>query len=145
MLEELPHDLMSRLGYRIAYGQVPRLAEMARFDHGWGRDFAAQVGDEAETIEREVLRRVSHAIHPELIRLAVQDALELRKQRWRETRALPAGEEPGARHRAAHFARKSVGGPATRSCALAVWRRIVRGVDVPGRFLMVDPEFRPVG
>jgi hypothetical protein len=55
---------------------------MARFDHGWGRDFAAQVGGEAEAIEREVLRRISHSIHPELIKLAVQDALEQRKSRW---------------------------------------------------------------
>jgi hypothetical protein len=82
MLEELPRDLMSKLGYRIAYGEAARLAEMATFDHGWGRDFAAQVGGEAEAIEREVMRRISHTIHPELIKLAVQDALEQRKPRW---------------------------------------------------------------
>ncbi len=41
MLEELPRDLMSKMGYRVAYGEAARLAEMARFDHGWGRDFAA--------------------------------------------------------------------------------------------------------
>ena len=29
MLEELPDDLMSRLGYRISYGEAARLAEMA--------------------------------------------------------------------------------------------------------------------
>jgi hypothetical protein len=82
MLEELPRDLMARLGYRIAYGEAARLAEMARFDHRWGRDFAAQVGGEAEAIEREVMRRVSHTIHPELIKLAVKDAVEQRKPRW---------------------------------------------------------------
>jgi hypothetical protein len=82
MLENLPDDLMSRLGYRIAYGEAARLAEMASFDHGWGRDFAARVGDEAESIEREVLRRVSQTIRPELIKLAVLDALERRKPRW---------------------------------------------------------------
>jgi hypothetical protein len=26
---------------------------MARFDHGWGKDFAAGIGGEAEAIERE--------------------------------------------------------------------------------------------
>ena len=77
----LPPD-ESKPGYRIAHGEAARLAEMARFDHGWDRDFAAQVGDEAEAIEREVMRRVSHTIHPELIKLAVQDALEQRKPNW---------------------------------------------------------------
>jgi hypothetical protein len=82
MLEDIPHDLMSKLGYRIAYGEAARLAEMARFDHGWGRDFTAEVGGEADDIEREVVRRIGHTIHPELIRLAVQDAIEQRKPRW---------------------------------------------------------------
>jgi hypothetical protein len=82
MLRELPDDLMSKMGYRLAYGEAARLAEMARFDHGWGQDFAAQVGGEAEAIEREVMRRVGHEIHPELIKLAVQDAIEQRKPRW---------------------------------------------------------------
>jgi hypothetical protein len=52
MLEELPRDLMSKLGYRIAYGEAARLAEMARIDHGWGRDFAAGIGGEVEWIDR---------------------------------------------------------------------------------------------
>jgi hypothetical protein len=30
---------------------------MARLDQGWGRDFAAGVGGEADAIEREVMRR----------------------------------------------------------------------------------------
>jgi hypothetical protein len=29
-----------------------------------------------------VMRRIIHTIHPELIKLAVQDALEQRKPRW---------------------------------------------------------------
>jgi hypothetical protein len=57
MLEELPNDLMSKLGYRIANGEAARFAEMATFDHGLGRGFAAGIGGEAETIERDVLRR----------------------------------------------------------------------------------------
>jgi hypothetical protein len=82
MLEELPRDMQARLGYRIAYGEAARLAEMATFDHGWGRDFAAGVGGEADAIEREVMRRVGPSIHAELIRLAVQDAVGQRKPRW---------------------------------------------------------------
>jgi hypothetical protein len=82
MLEDLLRDLMSKMGYRIAYGEAARLAEMTRFDHGWGRGFAAGVGGEAEAIEREVMRRISHTIHPELIKLAVQGALDQRKPRW---------------------------------------------------------------
>jgi hypothetical protein len=52
MLGELTRDLMSKLGYRIAYGEAARLAEMARFDHGRGRQFAAGVGGEVEWIDR---------------------------------------------------------------------------------------------
>jgi hypothetical protein len=64
MLEELPQDRPSRIGYRIAYGEAARLAEMATFDHGWGRDFAARVGGEADAIEKEVLRRLAPGIPP---------------------------------------------------------------------------------
>ncbi len=55
---------------------------MATFDHGWGRDLAAQVGGEPDAIEKEVLRRVGPGIHPEVVKLAVQDALEPRKPQW---------------------------------------------------------------
>ncbi len=82
MLEELPDDMQSRLGYRIDYGEAARLAEMATFDHGWGRDFAAGVGSEAVSIESEVMRRLGHAIAADLIRLAVNDAMEQRRPRW---------------------------------------------------------------
>jgi hypothetical protein len=82
VLEELPQDMQSRLGYRIAYGAAARLAEMATFDHGWGRDFAAGVGGEADAIEREVMRRCGHSIRAELIILAVRDAVEQRKPLW---------------------------------------------------------------
>jgi hypothetical protein len=77
---------MSRLGYRIAFGEAPRLAEMATFDHGWGRDFAAGVGGDADAIEKEVIRRLGDGIHAELVKLAVQDVMEQRKPRWRDTR-----------------------------------------------------------
>jgi hypothetical protein len=76
MLEELPRDLESKVGYRVAYGEAAHLAEMATFDHSWGRDFAAGVGGEADVIEKEVMRRCGDGIHAELIRLAVQDAAE---------------------------------------------------------------------
>ncbi len=39
-MNELPDDLESKLGYRIAYGEAAPLAEMARFEHGWGKVFA---------------------------------------------------------------------------------------------------------
>jgi hypothetical protein len=42
---ELLRSSESRVGYRIANGEAARLAEMASLDHGWGRDFAAGVGE----------------------------------------------------------------------------------------------------
>jgi hypothetical protein len=81
-MNDLPHDLESRISYRLAYGEAARLAEMSRFDHGWGRDLAAGVGGEAGAIEREILRRVGTGVPPELVKLAVQDVLEGRRPRW---------------------------------------------------------------
>jgi hypothetical protein len=78
---ELLRSSESRVGSRIANGEAARLAEMATFDHGWGRDFAARVGGEADAIEKEVLRRLSPGIHPDLIRLAVEDGFDQRKPR----------------------------------------------------------------
>jgi hypothetical protein len=42
---ELLRSSESRVGYRIVNGEAERLAEMASFDHGRGRDFAAGVGE----------------------------------------------------------------------------------------------------
>ena len=53
-----------------------------RRSHGWGRDFAAGVGDLAEAIEREVTRRMRPGIDPEVVKLAVEDALENCWPRW---------------------------------------------------------------
>jgi hypothetical protein len=78
MLEEVPRDLESSVGY----GEAARLAEMATFDHGWGRDFVAGVGGEADAIEREVLRHLGPGVHLDRVRLAVQDVMERRKPRW---------------------------------------------------------------
>jgi hypothetical protein len=82
MDDEFLHSFESRLGYRIAYGEAARLAEVARFDHGWGKDFAAGIGGDPVAIEKEVMRRVSPKTHPEVVKLAVRDALEPRKPRW---------------------------------------------------------------
>jgi hypothetical protein len=41
---ELLRSSESRVDYPIGNGEAARLAEMASFDHGWGRDFAAGVG-----------------------------------------------------------------------------------------------------
>jgi hypothetical protein len=51
-MEELPEDMRSRFGYRIAYGEAARLAEIARFDHGWGRGFAAGIGGGGGAVEQ---------------------------------------------------------------------------------------------
>jgi hypothetical protein len=66
----------------MAYGEAARLFEMARFDHGWGRDFAAGIGGDADAIEREVVRRVGPGVAAELVKLAIQDILERRRPRW---------------------------------------------------------------
>ncbi len=81
-LEERPHDLESRVGYRVAHGEAARLAKPATFDHGWGQDFAAGVGGEADAIDKEVLRRLGPGVSRERIKPAVQDAMERRKPRW---------------------------------------------------------------
>ena len=36
-------DPMLCIRYRIAYGEAARLAEIARFDHSWGRDFSVPI------------------------------------------------------------------------------------------------------
>jgi hypothetical protein len=81
-MDDLPDDLQSRLAYHIAYGEAARLAEIARFDHGYGRDFAARVGDQAKAMEREVIGRLGSGVDPEVVRMAVEDALEGRRPRW---------------------------------------------------------------
>lgn len=81
-MDELPDDLTYRIGYRIAYGEAARLAEIARFDHGWGRDFAAGTGGEAEAIAREVRRRIGPAVPADVVKMAIDDVLERRRPRW---------------------------------------------------------------
>jgi hypothetical protein len=81
-MDDLPADFESWLSYRIAYGEAARLAEIARFDHDWGRDFAAGIGSESEAIEREVTRRMQAGTNPDVVKLAVEDALENRRPRW---------------------------------------------------------------
>jgi hypothetical protein len=66
---------------RNAYGEAARLSEMTRFDRCYRRHFAAGVGDQAEAIEQEVMRRVGPRIDAELVKLAVEDDLEGRRPR----------------------------------------------------------------
>jgi hypothetical protein len=61
---ELPDDLEFKLGYRIAYGEAARLAEMARFDHGCGKEFAAGIDGEPDAVEREVKREADRGFIP---------------------------------------------------------------------------------
>jgi hypothetical protein len=42
---ELLRSSESRVDYRIVHGEAARVVEMASFDHGWGRDFSAGVGE----------------------------------------------------------------------------------------------------
>jgi hypothetical protein len=81
-MDDLPDDFESRLTYCIAYGEAARLAVIARFGHAFGRDAAARRGARAEKIERELTRRVRLGSEPELIKRAVEDALENRRPRW---------------------------------------------------------------
>ncbi len=80
-MDELPEDLESMLGYRIAYGEAVRLAEMARFDHGWGKDFAAGIDGGPDAIQRGEAPSQPRD-PPKLIKMAVEDAMENRKPRW---------------------------------------------------------------
>jgi hypothetical protein len=74
-------DPMLCIRYRIAYGEAARLAEMARFDHSWGRDFAARVENQGERILAEVLRRIGDH-YLDVVKEGVEDALEGRRPRW---------------------------------------------------------------
>jgi hypothetical protein len=58
MLEDFPISLDSKVAYRVAYREAARLAEMAAFDHGWGRVFAAGVGGAAKAIAPPLRRNV---------------------------------------------------------------------------------------
>jgi hypothetical protein len=81
-MSDMLNDLESCLQYRLAYGEAARLAEIAGFDHASGRDAAAHIGGDLEAILAEVTRRLSSTTTPELIKLAVDDALRGRRPRW---------------------------------------------------------------
>lgn len=81
-MSDLLHDLELCLQYRIAYGEAARLAEIARFDHAFGRDAAAHVGGGPEAILAEVAHRLGPNAVAEVIELAVDDAIEGRRPRW---------------------------------------------------------------
>jgi hypothetical protein len=77
-----PIDLKSAAIYRRAYGEAARLVEIARFDHCFGRDFAAGIGGHVEAILAEVRRRMGRDADPETVELAVGDAMAGRSPRW---------------------------------------------------------------
>jgi hypothetical protein len=77
-----PIDLGNATAYRRAYGEAARLVEIARFDHCFGRDFAAGIGGRVEAIHAEVLRRMGRKVDPETVNLAVHDAVAGRSPRW---------------------------------------------------------------
>ena len=59
----------------------PRLAEMARYDHAWGRDFAVRVENQAENILAEVIQRIGDR-DLEAVKEGVDDALAGRRPKW---------------------------------------------------------------
>lgn len=77
-----PIDLRSATTYRRAYGEAARLVEIARFDHCFGRDFAAGIGGRVEAIQAEVCRRMGRQADVETIDLAIHDAVAGRPPRW---------------------------------------------------------------
>ncbi|MFO0888203.1 MAG: hypothetical protein U0790_03545 [Isosphaeraceae bacterium] len=68
--------------YRRAYGEAARLIEIARFDHCFGRDFAAGIGGNVEAIRAEVARRMGPRADADLVSLAIRDAMAGRPPRW---------------------------------------------------------------
>jgi hypothetical protein len=54
---------------------------MARFDHSWGRDFAARVENQGERILAEVVRRMGDR-NLDVVKEGVEDALEGRRPKW---------------------------------------------------------------
>ena len=77
-----PQEANEAALYRRAYGEAARLVEIARFDHCFGRDFAAGLGGRAPAILSEVRRRMGAQADPELVRVAVEDAMAGRSPRW---------------------------------------------------------------
>jgi hypothetical protein len=77
-----PQDANQASLYRRAYGEAARLVEIARFDHCFGRDFAAGIGGRVEAILSEVRRRMGPRADRELVRIAVEDAMAGRSPRW---------------------------------------------------------------
>ncbi|WP_165219316.1 hypothetical protein [Aquisphaera insulae] len=80
MIDATDPDACSQ--YRRAYGEAARLIEIARFDHCFGRDFAAGIGGRVEAIAAEVVRRMGRAANADLVSLAVRDAVAGRPPRW---------------------------------------------------------------
>jgi hypothetical protein len=56
--------------------------EIARFDHCFGRDFAAGIGGSVEAIRREVRRRIGPGVDSRIVDLALEDAIAGRAPRW---------------------------------------------------------------
>ena len=74
-------DHRSCIRYRIAEGEAARLIEMARYDHAWGRDFATRIESQADKILAEIISRIGHR-DLDVVKEAVEDALEGRRPRW---------------------------------------------------------------
>jgi hypothetical protein len=74
-------DPMSCIRYRIAHGEAARLIEMARYDHAWGRDFAARIENQGEKILTEVISRIGdHGL--DVVKEGVEDSLAGGRPKW---------------------------------------------------------------
>ncbi len=76
-----PTDPRAAITYRRAYGEAARLVEIARFDHCFGRDFAAGIGGNVEAIRAEVRRRMGPAADRQTVELAIADVMAGRSPR----------------------------------------------------------------
>jgi hypothetical protein len=77
-----PTDAQGASIYRRAYGEAARMIEIARFDHCFGRDFAAGIGGSVEAVQGEVRRRMGPDVDPDIVELALDDAMAGRPPRW---------------------------------------------------------------
>jgi hypothetical protein len=77
-----PNDPGRAAIYRRAYGEAARLIEIARFDHCFGRDFAAGIGGNIEAIRAEVHRRMGREADATAVEAALADAMAGRSPRW---------------------------------------------------------------
>jgi hypothetical protein len=71
-----------RLKYRRAYEEGLQLVSLCRLQHGSGHALAERFAVQVEAIYTEVIRRMGNWTDPQVVRMAVEDAIEGRQPRW---------------------------------------------------------------